>query len=181
MCCIFMCDRWKSCFYILQRIRLNASRNVNIMGFFLVIYMQTSPYPSQKWLNWDFDKKRCAIFWNLWKKKISRYFAVFISWDMVDFILKMLKKVNQNDKKKCCPKGYAMFWHLWKNKFPIYVIFRFREMLNFVLKFFENWPQYHNSKNHIIIRRETYFAPISIVTRSKYVSEDSMKMKKKSS
>ena len=45
-------------------------------------------------LYWTFRPIRCAMFWNLWKK-ISSIFAFFIFWDVIDFVLKILRKLTK--------------------------------------------------------------------------------------
>ena len=41
--------------------------------------------PSQKWPNCVFSRKRCAMFWNLWKNNFPIY-VLFIFWEMFDFV-----------------------------------------------------------------------------------------------
>ena len=76
--------------------------------------------------------KRCSMIWIM-----ETQFSDFFFWEMVDFVLKILRKwpkYHHKWWKKNCAKRCAMFLNICKNNFLIFVIFSFWDMVDFVLK-----------------------------------------------
>ena len=68
--------------------------NIKEHGFFLVNEMQTSP-PPPTLAKFCFCSKKFPYSETNENKQFSD-FAIFSFWDVVDFVLKILKKVQQN-------------------------------------------------------------------------------------
>ena len=89
---------WKSIILITVQIWLELPRFRKWRFSKLTGVLQTHPLPPQKWPNWIFDPKRRAMFWNLSRNNFQ-VFAIFILWEMVDFVHKVLRKLTKMSPK----------------------------------------------------------------------------------
>ena len=91
---------------------------------------------NQKWSNLAFVTKSFAMYRNLWKNNFSM-FAILSFWNMIDCVIKILRKFIKKNQKwsyffhsiRC-----AMLWNMCKINFQIFVIFSFWDMVDFLLK-----------------------------------------------
>ena len=91
-CCAMF---WNKLFLRFLVFQISRTLYSKYLEYFKYFYLESFRFFEKKWLTKDghfFCPKRCATFWNLWKKILQ----IFSFWDMVDFILKILRKLNQN-------------------------------------------------------------------------------------
>ena len=91
------------------------------------------PPPHSKVANLGFCFRKLRIV----LKPMENNFLIFSFWDMVDFLLKMIRKLTKISPKLANffkIKRCVLFWSLWKNNFMIFTILNFWDMVDFVLK-----------------------------------------------
>ena len=91
---------------VLERLFLNIDEMLDILALSQLTTCKSSPLP-QKCPNRIFGPKRCAMFWNLWKIN----FPIFIFWEIVDFVLKIVRKLGLTDF--CEPDSELQTSEIW--------------------------------------------------------------------
>ena len=124
-----------------------------------ILPLTPPPLPAEKWPNWFFDPKKCALIWNL-GKSILRFLQFLFFWEMVNFVLctqflENLPKYHYKWPKVVKflfrPKRCAMLWNVSKNNFPL--IFNFFHSLRIFWTAFpssreENWSKTRKTIGH---------------------------------
>ena len=103
--------------------------------------MQTRPPSSRKCPNWIFGPKRCGTksldqkFFDQKSKNNFPFLVIFIHWEMVDLVIKILRKFSKiNDRKwlkKLLSQKMRNALKFMRKKIPIFI---FWEMVGFVIK-----------------------------------------------